>query len=151
MKLLRNAVRKYLVDDVDIHASVADRVYKEYLHVEAIKGKGLTSLLVDIQGGPLHNERGNNHFHTVAIYSYADATRGADLIPTKDDAQDRAWELYHLVHNKMLWFERKLLDTGIYALSSIKASEPVPRWDKDMELWYIYSAYNMEVLYDLYK
>jgi hypothetical protein len=139
------------MDDADIKAAISTRVYKEYLHVEAIKGKGLASILIDIQAGPLNNERGSNHFHTVAIYSYSDCTRDVSLLATKDDAQDRAWELYHLAHNKMLWNERKLLDTGIHALSSVKAAEPIPRFDKEMELWYIYSTYTMEVLYDLYK
>lgn len=151
MKLLRNAIRKMFVDDADIHASIGDRIYKEYVHVEALKGKGLACLLIDIQGGPLINEGGSNHFHTIAVYSYSDNTRDAAHLSSKDDAQDRAWELYHLAHNKMLWRERKLLDTGIWALSSVKAAEPVPRRDTELGLWYIYSTYTMEVLYDLYK
>lgn len=151
MNLLINALITYLRAESEISALVGTRVEKDFIKNAGLKNSGLSSIVLDIQGGPVYNGGSGIHYHMIGVYCYSDHTR-VDGIASKDDGSDRAWQLYHVLNNKMIFNERMSLASGdILINKSIKYNEPVGRWDKDLELWFVYSTYEMGVIYDLYK
>lgn len=144
--LLVNVIRKKLLTVTAITALVnTTNIWKYYLQ-KVLNGTGESAIVLDVGSGTPTGDNSSLNMPLARVYCYADPDTG------KLNAEDKCWRLYHEVNNIMHFQQhtRQIWD-GVHILNSIKASEPVPLKNRELnDLDYIYVTYNMEVIYANY-
>ena len=141
------AVYNYLLTDkADLAALVGTNISKNKLEKRDLKGSGESAVVIKTSGGdmPRGNSLGNPR---VNIFIYSDHTRVNGEV-TEEDAEDRMWEIFHVIDNYMHWPDRKrrLLD-GLDFIGSLRGIAPQILDDKDVGLPYLWAAYDMCLIY----
>ena len=140
------AVYNYLDDQDDLTALIGSNLSKYRIKKKDLKGSGESAVVINPSGGepPRGNSMGNPR---VNIYIYSDHTRTAGQV-TEEDAEDRMWAIFHVIDAHLHWPNREVRELdGLPIIGSFRGVEPQFNEDKNLGMKYLWTAYDMNLVY----
>ena len=150
MSELINDIRKWLLEESSITDITSTRIWK--YECRTISGKifgvsGARALVIDLLPGFDNNPMSSQQNGILEVRYYASNTISAGK-KTKNDAEDRCWDMYYTIDNKVLnriSRETKTL-TDFLLLGIFRNGEPLIQLDEEQECPFLIVNYEIQYL-----
>lgn len=133
---LETAARKRALQSDAIKNLVVDRVFKFQLE-QPLEGTGKLAIVCNRRGNWTSPTKGSQEYPILVWECYADWSRDSEGNASKDDAADRAMQLYrevdrffHQVDREHRYWPDDDPEGGLYIIGCFRGSEPVGPADK---------------------
>lgn len=149
MEILNDLRTTWFLTEETITDIVSTRVWKYSCRTvdDGVFGvSGLRALVLDILPGFNNNPMSSQHNAILEVKYYASNTISSGK-KTKDDAEDRCWDMYYTINPVLNRISRETKTlTDFLVLGIFRNGEPGMRYDEEMNCPYLLVTYEFQYL-----
>jgi len=149
MSEILNDIREWLLTESSITAIVSTRIWKYECRMvddEVFGVSGLRALVIDILPGVPDNPMSSQQNAFLEVKHYA-SNSISDGKKTKDDAEDKCWDMYYTIDEVLNRKSRETKDlTDFLILGLFRNGEPMIDKDEVQDCPYLVTTYELKYL-----